>query len=163
MNLRQQVFSTLSDAEKVESLQFILDLELTYLGCEAVQLIAQDFEDPALGGYYNHEKKIVSLNRRILDDSASACIKVCLHEAYHAYQYACIESVDWKHVDRNLRMYKKIANWKYEFEHYSSASGWSTWNEYTKYAEQEVEKTAREYAEEWCGHYITYIENLKDD
>ena len=161
-NLRQEVFANLSLEEKVKALQFILDLEMVYWGCDSVQLIAQDFDDPTLGGYYNNKKRIVAINDDRLEKSVSECIWICLHEGYHVYQYACIEKIDWDHVDKNFRMYKEIANWKYEFEHYNSGIDTSIWEEYEKYAEQEVEKTAREYANEWYKHYCYYIENLTD-
>lgn len=149
----EENFEVLNKKEKVNLLQQVLDQELSYLGCEAVQLIAREFDDSAVHGYYDHSKKIVAINMEVLDGPVQECIRVCLHEAYHVYQYACVESLGKKQEKSNLKIFKEIVEWKYEFEHYSSASGESTWKEYIQYANQKVEKSAREYAEtEWVKY-----------
>lgn len=152
--LKEENFAYLSEQEKIDVLQAVLNQELSYLGCESVQLIGREFSDSSIYGYYNHGKKIVAINVDLLDWSAEECVRVCLHEAYHAYQHVCVDSLSPKQEKSNLKMFEEVSEWKYEFEHYRSASGDSVWWEYAEYLNQEVEKSARSYAEmEWEKYF----------
>lgn len=160
IRLQDEVFERMSDEDKADALQFLLDLEMTYLGGEGVQLVVYEFEDPTYAGYYKHCGRVVAMNEYMMDRPVEQCIEVCLHEVYHAYQHDCVDSVRSLGVNTNLRMFEEVMDWAWEFDNYIGLTENSTEADYEAYWNQDVEITAREYSEEWTPAYMDYIEAL---
>jgi hypothetical protein len=159
--LKEDVFAELSDQEKVDALQFLIDMEMTYLGCESVQLIVYDLDDPDRYGFYNDNRRIIALNEYLLSDSVRKCMETCLHESWHAYQYACIQNMMEAQVNTDLYMYKDVMEWKENLENYVNVDAYSTDEEKLQYRYQKVEASANAYVEAWLDPYCAYIESIE--
>ena len=136
---KEDAYEDLSDEEKKKLFQQLIDLECTYWGIEPVGLVVEEYDSETLMGYY--------------------VINTLLHETHHAYVHELVESVDWgdKNVEKNknLRIYKELYKYKEGIENYISAE-----TDYDSYYNNPIEVAAREYADEWTGNYLNYIDRI---
>ena len=161
VRLKEENFAVLSREEKAEALQGIVDLEMVYYGIDAVPLKVEILDEDVRGSY-DHESRVITVNQNILDLTTEEILEVVLHECYHAYQCACIEEVDWEHVNVELRLYKDILQWKEDLNSYVGAKMVSESNEYTEYYNQSCEQDARDYAREWAYWYMLFIGGIEE-
>ena len=117
--LKEETFASMTEQEQVNALQFLVDMEMTYLGCEPVQLEVGKFENEGVLGSYDNERRIIKLNINLLEEGVYECIPILLHESFHAYEHACVESVKLEAVNTDLKVYETISTWKEEIDNYS--------------------------------------------
>ena len=87
------------------------------------------------------------------DDESIEAIITILHECRHAFQHDCVDSLDWEDQATQTGIYYAQARqWRYEQAHYISIS-----ESMDGYYDQEVEKDAKQYADEGIGTYWQYI------
>lgn len=136
-------YKVLSSEEKIYKLQNVTNYIMGNLGVNVpVQLKIENGLDDNLMGYTEGDN--IHLNSTVFESSGSWTLFTIYHEAYHIYQSHVCEAFnkfDVSHKDSNLMIYKELAQWSYEFEHYKSGVEC-----YETYAEQSIEKTADEYA-----------------
>ena len=145
--------------EKKNLFQQLIDLECTYWGIEPVGLVVEEYESETLMGYYVDEGYTISIREEMFDLPREEVINTLLHETHHAYVHELVESVDWgdKNVEKNknLRIYKELYKYKEGIENYISAE-----TDYDSYYNNPIEVAAREYADEWTGNYLNYIDRI---
>ncbi|MBQ3545899.1 MAG: hypothetical protein IJA34_13105 [Lachnospiraceae bacterium] len=151
-------YKYMSIDERMEVMKSIVDYELDYLGVdENISLIYEKYDDNK-GGYYSDGDKLISINENNIEnpDYLKEVIMTVLHECYHAYQYECVRDINdsnYKAYNYNLRDYKKILIWKYEFENYCDSK-----MNYDDYINQGVESEAEMYKMFAILKYEEYID-----
>lgn len=162
--LKEDIFPLLSKQEQVDALQFFVDLECVYLGCNSVQVEIYEFENEMTLGSYNNEKRMIRISNSLLEEGSYACIPVLLHEVFHAYEHACVEEIDLELIDNtNLKLYETLSIWKEEMENYESAGSYSAKEQRIEYMTQSIEIYADMYSEKWSENYIEYIDGLEKE
>lgn len=155
-NWKEEIYETLTDDEKRELFQKLVELECLYLGIEPMNVEVEQYLSNSLLGYYNHEDRIISISKEMLEASREEAMETLLHESHHAYAHRAADSVSWKDKDlMELRMYKDAFRWKKGFENYTS----SMYN-YEDYYNNPVEVDARAYSEKWTPVYLEYVDSL---
>lgn len=161
--LKEDTFSLMSKQEQVDVLQFFVDLECVYLGCNSVQLEIYEFENEMILGSYNNAERVIRIRNSLLEEGSYACIPVLLHEIFHVYEHACVEEIDLESIDNtNLKLYEILFKWKEEMEHYESAGSYSAKEQHIEYVTQSIELYADMYSEKWSENYIEYIDGLEE-
>lgn len=156
---KEDTYTNLSDEEKKNLFQQLIDLECTYWGIEPVKLVVEEYESETLMGYYVDEEHIISIREEMFDLPREEVINTLLHETHHAYVHKLMESVDLRdkniEKNKNLRIYKELYKYKEGIENYISAE-----TDYDSYYNNPIEVAAREYAEEWTVNYLNYIDRI---
>lgn len=156
--LRQEQYVHLTLRDKLAELQRVANISLELLGCEPVQVVAEEIDKEGVMGYYSDERKQIVLDTDVVEGKAEKAISVVLHECAHAYQFACVASVDWKNADTDLKLYREVYLWKLEMENYINFEGEYTPEEYLAYASQAMEQHADAYSATWTMRFMKYIE-----
>lgn len=156
---QKDTYAGLSDEEKMQLFQQLIDLECTYWGIELIPLEVEEYESETVMGYYDDEDYIISIREEAFDMPREEVIDALLHETHHAYVHKLVESVDWTdeniEKNKNLRIYKEIYKYKEGIENYISSE-----EDYNSYYNNPIEVAAREYAEEWTDNYLNYIDQI---
>lgn len=157
--LDQDCWSSLSDREKHDLLQQVVDTECRYLGLPQHTVSLVEMELPSVLGSYSHKNRTVNLNHNVfLEASAERLISVLFHEMYHGVEYALVEvylSAD--PVYRGINALAKAETYLDELTNYTYGE-----ENFEKYYAQLVEQDSRKYAEERAEQYreaIAYIKN----
>ena len=156
---KEDTYAELSDEEKKNLFQQLIDLECTYWGIEPVGLVVEEYDSETLMGYYVDEGYTISIREEMFNLPREEVINTLLHETHHAYVHELVESVDWGdnnvEKNKNLRIYKELYKYKEGIENYISAE-----TDYDSYYNNPIEVAAREYADEWTGNYLNYIDRI---
>lgn len=156
---KEDTYTELSDEEKKNLFQQLIDLECAYWGIEPVKLVVEEYESETLMGYYVDEDHIISIREEMFGLPREEVINTLLHETHHAYVHKLMESVDLRdkniEKNKNLRIYKELYKYKEGIENYISAE-----TDYDSYYNNPIEVAAREYAEEWTVNYLNYIDRI---
>lgn len=156
---KEDTYTELSDEEKKNLFQQLIDLECAYWGIEPIKLVVEEYESETLMGYYVDEDHIISIREEMFGLPREAVINTLLHETHHAYVHKLMESVDLRdkniEKNKNLRIYKELYKYKEGIENYTSAE-----TDYDSYYNNPIEVVAREYAEEWTVNYLNYIDRI---
>ena len=146
-------YKELSEQERLNQWQILVDIEAGYLQLGYVPVYARYMENSNRTAYYNPETNSITLSRSLLEDDAYMAVVLhsVLHEMYHAYQYAYVtgESVN---LDM-LGSEDNLEQWIYEFENYKSTNGWDYEKSLKEYKDQGIEQTANAYASERIRTY----------
>ena len=156
---KEDTYTELSDEEKKNLFQQLIDLECAYWGIEPVELVVEEYESETLMGYYVDENHIISIREEMFGLPREEVINTLLHETHHAYVHKLMESEDLRdkniEKNKNLRIYKELYKYKEGIENYISAE-----TDYDSYYNNPIEVAAREYAEEWTVNYLNYIDRI---
>lgn len=156
---KEDTYTELSDEEKKNLFQQLIDLECAYWGIEPVKLVVEEYESETLMGYYVDEDHIISIREEMFGLPREEVINTLLHETHHAYVHKLMESVDLRdkniEKNKNLRIYKELYKYKEGIENYISAE-----TDYDSYYNNPIEVAAREYAGEWTVNYLNYIDRI---
>lgn len=156
---KEETYAGLSDDEKRELFQQLVELECTYWGIEPVKLTVEEYDSESLMGYYVDEAYIISIREEMFDMPREEVMETLLHETHHAYVHKAVESVDWDDEDieknKDLRIYKELRRYKEGIENYVQAD-----TDYNSYYNNPIEVAAREYSEEWTTRYLDYIDRI---
>ena len=140
--------------------------------CDLLLLVAQETSDmlgietPKLSldaqmagneaGYYDHSDKSIHLWRSFIErESALNAVNVVLHELYHAYEHAIVDSdaINWDSPDvAKLPYFRLILTWKEELEAYVPSDRWDV--NLDEYFDQSVEYDARAFARYYLDRFI---------
>lgn len=142
-SFQPEVFSALSEEERVEAMNELALWETTYLGLEPVVVIDEVFESEdkssVVLGTYRDLDRIVRINHTVIEEGdRDACLNVLCHELYHAYQWALSEGV----IGNGITELASIERWTEALIGYKA----SDVSDYKEYYTQDVEATARGYA-----------------
>lgn len=158
-NWKKNVYRNLSDEDKQELFQAFINLECGYWGIEPIPLEVETYESETLMGYYVDQYYVISIREEMFDISREEVINTLLHEIHHAYVYKAVNSVDWDSevvkANENLRVYADLKAYKEGIKHYVQSD-----EDFDSYYQNPIEVAAREYAEEWTGRYLEYIDNI---
>ncbi len=155
--LEETVWNTLSEKEKLNVLQVVLNIETTYLGIHPVVLCSDESMRGGYLGVYLSEEERIHINREYLRTaSPQECVQTICHEARHAYQQSVVDALDWDKAEvSNNRYFKEAAVWREEFSGYVSG-----FEDYENYYGQTVETDAREYASQATEVYFEFVKSL---
>lgn len=150
---QNEIWNNLSEQERIDALQVVADIETNHLGIAPVVVANKALEAHATGTY-QHPQRVVYIDMfRHGDDEPIEAIITILHECRHAFQYDCVDSLDWEDQGtQNGIYYAQARQWRYEQDHYI----FSTESE-EGYYDQAIERDARQYADEGIGTYWQYI------
>lgn len=151
--LHEDQWQSAGQDEKRQCLETVIQIETAYLGLShEVSLRINKIDGSALGYYNSFYQEITIDADHVNEDSARKCLETILHEMYHGYQYDLCEVYDAvSEKYRNLLDLRKASNYIYEFVKHESGE-----EDYFKYASQESETDAREYARERAEMYIAF-------
>lgn len=153
-NINEPYWSNLSEKEKLDVLQCVINVEATYLGLPAAPFLKADTLNPNTLGTYTHQTKTITISREHLNSDAIEVLDTILHECYHSYQHSLCEAyavVDDQYKD--LRMFLIIQDYKLNFSEYSRNG--------EAYHSQIVEQTARWYASSSVDEYFERIAQIQ--
>ncbi len=162
-NINENVWATLSDKEKIDTLQSICDYEcINRFGCETVTVQTGYPRSVCVLGAYNHITRTITISSEHLkEDHVSEVLDTLLHETRHVWQntivdmYSDIKSeIDDKY--QNLSLFQQAKEFQYSFDTYQSGV-----SDYDAYYDQAVESDSRAWASSCVmydyEHYI-YID-----
>lgn len=150
---QDELWNGLSEQERIDALQVVADIETNHLGIAPVVVSNKSLEAHITGGYQHSQRAVyIDMSKHSDDESIEAIITI-LHECRHAFQHDCVDSLDWEDQATQTGIYYAQARqWRYEQAHYISIS-----ESMDGYYDQEVEKDAKQYADEGIGTYWQYI------
>jgi Cof subfamily protein (haloacid dehalogenase superfamily) len=140
---QEEVFSSLSDEERIRSLNDLAFWEAAYLGLEPVTVVEEVFQDQketsvVLGLYENADRRIRISHTVIQAGNRDTCLNVLCHELYHAYQWALSEGS----TGSGIAKIASVERWRQALGEYKTTDV----SEYREYYAQDAEATARNYA-----------------
>lgn len=154
IKFQEENWNNIGIKEKELAINELVQIEMIYLLGEldkALKVTLNDIENQSLYGYYTYKDDMITLNTNALSNRLIT-IFVVLHECYHRYQYELINVLEDK-MNTHFMMMREVKQWKEEYENYISAS-----QNYEKYYNQHLEKSAREYAKERIYVYLNLID-----
>ena len=105
-------YSEASIEERLNALQVLLNIEISYLGLsDSVTLKTQDMES-YIGGYYSEDDRTVLICTKYIEDrehkGAEDAVIATLHEGRHYWQYRIVEYAEENSFDLSLPIYRKF-------------------------------------------------------
>lgn len=156
LNLREEVWKSLSTKAKLDTMQTVANIEATYLGLPHELNVTLGVLDKTTVALYSDPEHIIILNIDFFDSySASNALNSLCHEAYHAFQHRLCDAYDT--VDKpyqNLLAFRNVEYYKYEFSDYISGN-----DDFLTYYRQKCETDSRSYATSAVNSYYKYINN----
>lgn len=150
-----KILSTEKKEKALKELAVMNLLDLLGEDDQVLEVEIKDINSSTLMGYYQYSDDKIVINDDIIFNR-DKIVSVLLHEVYHRYQHKVVEELDDK-VNLNIKLLEDVKTWKKEINQYITAN-----ENYYEYYNQNIEKTAREYSEEYSVIYIEYIDNLKE-
>ena len=146
-------WAMISEQDKINALQIVSDIETHYLNIDPVFVVACPLNENT-AGEYQHSDRIVCIDmKKHEEEYPLGYIKTVLHECRHAFQYDCVDSLDWDNVNiQNGIYYAQARQWQYEQEHYIHP-----YEDYEEYYQQDIENDARTYASNGMDTYAQFL------
>lgn len=158
--LNKEKYKDLSQEERLEALNYLVQLQMDYLGVDdKITLYCDNISGQGLAGYANYDDKEIVVDSKIMMNNREQVMHTILHECYHIYQHKCmelLEDVELSDEIKSLRMFKDIEQWRYETDNYKTAE--SDKESIEVYDSQSLEIEADAYSERWLKIYIKYID-----
>lgn len=161
--LSEKTYEGLSQEERLSALQVLVDLQMAFLGVdEEITLYCDSISGQGIAGYADYENNRIVIDSKLVAEKRERAMRTILHESYHIYEHKCVELLDNGKLGElgdevnNLRFFKEVEQWKYEFENYYSFE--EEGEETGVYDYQSVEIEADAYADRWIGVYLSYVE-----
>lgn len=116
-------WESLNNEQKLDALQRIVNIESTYLGCDAMPLVADTLPDNE-GGHYDATLGKIFVDYGLLEgNDAEKCIMTIIHEVRHRYQDEMVLAVNWDYKNAHkLRDLLKVNSWKNNYGNYTDAA-----------------------------------------
>lgn len=148
--LDEEVWESLTPAQRLSVLQTVADLECARLGLPGrLAVTVAPLEEPVAGSYQDAARTITVSSKALLELDAMENLRIICHETYHAYQYRLVEAYEkLPEADRELAIFRDAAVFAAEFADYSSAEG-----NPEDYYSQQCESASRRYAEQAVSAY----------
>ena len=159
-------FQDLTYKQKCKVVTAVLHSEANYLGLSKFQIKFKDLKDNILGRFDPNAHCII-INAKQLRNGymsggdAKSVLNTCLHECRHYFQYLMMDLYEGSTAEqRNLSVLRNmpIVDWIKNAKNYQKGDG--DVHEYNKYADQPMEKDARQYAEKQVVAYHTIIDGF---
>ena len=157
--LEEDKWSTLSTAEKLNTLQTVANIEVYYLGLpHELNVIAGPLSENTLA-CYNDRTHVITINIDHLEsDSAHDILDSVCHEARHAYQHRLCDVYDSvSDEQKELLVFYNVQMYKQEFSSYvdgkDDAIGY-----YFQWCESDSRSYAREAVIDYYSKIETYLE-----
>lgn len=154
-NLREEVWSTLSIQERLDTLQVVVNIESSYLGLpHELTVGAEPMEENTIA-FYRDAAHQIRINIEYLESMpAYEMLDAVCHEAYHAYQYRLCDA--WESVGsdyKNLMAFSNVPDYMDNFANYIDGE-----DNFDEYYVLTCEETARQYAASAVKDYYLKIE-----
>jgi hypothetical protein len=143
---RADVMQTVADVEAMnQGLPFYVKIE--------VGDIQQKSTATELAYYDDSTRTILVDSKNLSEMTAYGALLVTLHEIYHANQACLVRAYqDLDEAGKHLKEFSKIEEWENDEYNYKSGD-----EDYQAYAEQELEKSASNYAKDRAASYLIYV------
>ena len=154
--LEAKTWVTLTQEEKLNTLQVVANIEASYLGLpNALPVRVSALREGTLASY-DQQKRLILIDVDHFDsDPADEILDSVCHEAYHAYQHCLCEAYDSVDAEfRGLMAFEGIPEYKAEFADYSHGD-----DDFYAYYFQRCETDARSYAADAVYDYYRKISN----
>lgn len=157
--LKEERWVTLSNKEKLNTLQLIADTEATRLGLpHELNVIAgtlsENQSEKELASYSDRTHVITIDIAHLETDSALENLNSVCHEARHAYQHAlCKVYENLEENQKDLALFQMIPAYEHNFSCYIQGK-----DNPIRYYYQWIEIDARSYADKAVDEYIQYLE-----
>ena len=163
LNLRQEVWETLSLDQKINALDVVVKIESRYWGIPYEINITVEGLSTGISGAYSNSKHLIYLDKDYLSSaSAKSILDTIAHEMHHCYQYCLVElyeKTDELYV--NLIIFNDAKKYEENFNNYQSGK-----EDIRAYWLRPVEKSARKFARDAVDEYYEKINRYleeKDD
>ena len=160
LNLSKEKYNELSQQEKLDTLQYLVDNQMSYLGVdEKITLFSDSISGQRLGGYTDYPNKKIVIDSKIMQEHREKAMFIILHESYHIYQHKCLEEIDMDKLSeetKKLRFFKDVEKWEYETKHYYSVDDKTKDEDLYDYQSLEIEADA--YAERWLIVFLNFVD-----
>ena len=156
--LNPEEWSGLSDEEKLEVLQCVVNLEAAYLGMSFSPNVNAEYIDGEGGAlaHYNYNEKLISFDLdHLRDGSYQRCLLSAIHEVRHSYQYNVIDayaSLDDQYNE--MFIYSETREWIDAINNYPDTSDGVSDDEMYDYSTNAIEVDAYIYAINNEGYYM---------
>ena len=141
----------LSDAQRKEIYQKLIDSECRYLGIEPVRVQIIDGTGRLLGNYVD-ETRTISITESGMECGVREVINTLCHEVYHAYSVDLVRVFrEIEYEEEELLAFRQIERLELGFDHYNSIGLWE------EYLYNSIEVYARSYAENRAEEYCRYL------
>lgn len=158
--LQAETWEGLSLEERLSVMQVVANIERKYLGIFDTLVVKTDvLNEDTVATYENTAKRITIDIGHLEDDSSEEVLNSVAHECYHAYQYALVDLyLDSSEEYRSLQIFNTTREYLNEYSGYTD--GGNTKQEFMEYYLQEVEITARAYADDAVDEYFARIDDF---
>ncbi len=143
VKLLPENWKTLSNEEKMDVLQILVNIESRFLGLDKpVHITARRLEE-GLNGFYEDSKGLIVINVDLLAKNPDKVVKTVTHEGRHASQYTLVRIYDQLDEAQQKSIYMYNASiYKDEFKNYQDGD-----EDFFRYYAQRCEADARWYSE----------------
>ncbi|RGY99928.1 hypothetical protein [Clostridium sp. AM58-1XD] len=149
--LQEDQWKNLPLQERLSLIQLVCNIESSYNGIGRVTVTAARLENTMEGKQNSGTKQIFINAETCMQEEAGQVITSVLHEWFHCYQDYILEGIDFEtEAAQNARFFQVMRAWKCEKENYKDKDAYG----YAAYYNQELEKSAREYAESEARLYL---------
>lgn len=84
--LNKEKYKDLSQEERLEALNYLVQLQMDYLGVDdKITLYCDNISGQGLAGYANYDDKEIVVDSKIMMNSREQVMHTILHECYHIY------------------------------------------------------------------------------
>ncbi len=158
--MRNEVWETLNDDERLELLQLIADIEAQNLGLPKRLEVFFGEADKEVFAYYTDNQKRICVNEMYFHDvPGERMIETICHETYHGYERCLIDAYQSvPQESRNLLDLRAAEKYIAEFKDYKDVS-----EDFEAYYMQACEEDARDYGKERSQIYLYMIHWYFDD
>lgn len=137
-------WSDITDAEKMEAIQALVNAEAYDLGLyEKLNIeICDNMSDTKLGSYIDIDRSI-KINKKYFDESDGCVVMdTVIHEAFHNFQCRMVDTLEEiSEEERSLTIFNSAVRFSQEFSEYDDLK-----KDFDKYYDLNVERSAREWA-----------------
>ena len=147
-----EMHDKLSNVQRQEIYQKLIDSECQYLGIDPVKVKVNDEFGQAMDGYYDSETRMITITECGMDKGMVEVINILCHEVYHAYSFDLVET--FKKIDcedKELLVFRRMKELEVGFEYYNKSGS------YEEYYYNPVEIYARSYAKSRMEEYCQFL------
>lgn len=146
------VWGTLSDQEKTDALEQLLQIESEILNLpKDTHLYITPMEENCLGSY-NPQEKQISINKELLNAGKVSDIQYTLyHEIWHAAEYHILDHPEYQFFYDYTGISKRFSLYRHEMDSYVSGTDEKS---YYVYIRQQLEIDSNWYAEQEMSNFL---------
>lgn len=157
LKLKENTWQNMGIQQKLDTLAEVAKIECAYLGIPTpVELKSTKLELFTLASYSSGDEPQIEIDTQHLQEaSVDEVLNSICHEIYHHYEAQVVAAINWENAE-NISYFETVREWRDNFINYHSG-----YDGYDAYAEQAIEKDAREYGEKQASVYLNFVTELE--